>query len=233
MQIADNVHRVLDEIAQSAIKCGRDPAEITLCAATKTQSDDAIAQAIAAGVTLCGENRVQEMLSHLPNNAYQGAELHFIGHLQSNKINQVVGTASVIQSVSTQKLISGISARAQSLEIVQDILLEVNLGNEPSKSGFTPEEIEEMTFFALEQPNICVRGLMAIPPSARDCGDNEKYFATLHQLYIDISRKMSDNYSKLNCLSMGMSDDYPTAIAHGATLVRVGTALFGQRRATI
>ncbi|MFI3250593.1 MAG: YggS family pyridoxal phosphate-dependent enzyme [Eubacteriales bacterium] len=229
MTIKENVHHILDDIATIAQRCGRNPADITLCAATKTQSDEAIAEAVAAGVTICGENRVQELQSHLPANPYKGASLHFIGTLQSNKINQLVGTVDLIQSISSRKLIQGVSARAQKLEVVQDILLEVNLGSEASKSGFSPEELEEIAFFAAEQKNIFLRGFMAIPPNSRVFGDGEKYFERLYQLYIDISAKMSDNYNKLDCLSMGMSDDYPLAIAHGATLVRVGTALFGHR----
>ncbi len=230
MSIADNVARVQEKMAQAAIKSGRNPKDITLVAATKTQNHQSICQAISAGVEICGENRVQEMKAHLEENSYQGARLDFIGHLQSNKVKQVVGQVSLIHSVSSRHIMEEISKNAQKQSMTQDILFEINLGEESSKSGFLIEEMDEICHMSCETSGINVRGFMAIPPVMENFVTQEKFFERLFQLYIDFSGKMSDNYKEFNCLSMGMSQDYRLAIAQGSTLVRVGTALFGQRR---
>lgn len=225
----ENILRVQENIAKAAIQAGRDPKEISLCAATKTQSSQTIRQAIQAGITLCGENRVQEFQANQQENAYQGARVDFIGHLQTNKVKQIVGQVSLIHSVSSLRLLEEIGKQATQRNITQDILLEVNIGGEESKSGFTPEELEEIAITSTTIQGVNMRGIMAIPPKMENVSSQEKIFARLFQLYIDISAKMSDNYRELDCLSMGMSDDYQLAIAQGATLVRVGTALFGAR----
>ncbi len=216
-------------IAAAAREVGRDPAEITLEAATKTQDAATVRAAIAAGVTVCGENRVQELCQKLDEFAYDGARVHFIGHLQTNKINKVVGRVDLIESVSSIKLLEGINACATKLERVQDILLEVNIAAEESKSGFMPQELFFAAEKALELPGVRLRGLMAIPPVAQDVGANRKFFHKIHQFYVDIIQKMGDNSSAINCLSMGMSRDYADAVREGATLVRLGTGLFGPR----
>lgn len=227
--MTDRIKAVQDRIAQAALKAGRDPKDITLCAATKTQSSHTIRQAIASGITCCGENRVQEFLANREAQAYQGAQVDFIGHLQTNKVRQIVGQVSLIHSVSSLRLLQEIGKQACLLGICQDILLEVNIGNESTKSGFSPQELEEVAQACPQISGVNLRGIMAIPPKMENSVSQEKVFSKLLQLYIDISSKMSDNYKELNCLSMGMSDDYPLAIAQGATIVRVGTALFGQR----
>lgn len=228
MSLEENVRQVKENIAQAAREVGRDPAEITLVAATKVQSDDTVRAAIAAGIQICGENRVQEMTAHLDADAYAGARLHFIGHLQTNKVGKVVGRVDMIESVGSQRLLEAIDKQAAKLGIVQDILLEVNIGGEESKSGVDPEELEALAQKAQELPNVRLRGLMAIPPVAGPDG-NRGAFQKMYQLFVDIRRKMDDNKSNIDCLSMGMSGDYADAVREGATLVRVGTALFGAR----
>ena len=228
MSIAENVAAIQARIAQAALACGRDPAEIQLCAATKMNDADAVRQAIAAGVSCCGENRVQELTAKAAQNAYEGAPVHFIGHLQTNKVRQVVGRVALIQSVDSLHLLEAIHREAARQGIVQDILLEVNIAKEESKSGFDAGEVLPILEEIGKYPNICVRGLMAIPPISRFCGENQKYFQKMFQLYVDIRGKINDNV-KADCLSMGMSDDFEDAIAAGSTMVRLGTAIFGAR----
>ena len=229
MDLTQNVRAVQERIAAAARAVGRDPASVTLCAATKTQSDEAVRSAISAGIRVCGENRVQELAAHLAADAYAGAEVHFIGHLQTNKVKQVVGKVALIHSVDSQRLLQAIDRQAEALDLVQDILLEVNLAREESKGGVLPEELPALVRAVWSCPHVRLRGLMAIPPVSTVPGENRKYFAQMRHFLVDITEKMSDNYDIVDCLSMGMSGDYEDAIAEGATLVRVGTALFGPR----
>ena len=230
MELAQRVQAVRERIAAAATAAGRSPEEITLCAATKVQTDDTIRAAIAAGIRVCGENRVQELTAHLAADAYAGARgVHFIGHLQTNKVKQVVGRVDLIQSVDSPHLLQAVDRQAEKLGLVQDILLEVNIGGEESKSGCPRSDLPALVELALSSPHVRLRGLMAIPPISTVPGGNRRYFAEMYQLFIDITRKMSDNQSVMDCLSMGMSADFEDAIAEGATLVRVGTALFGPR----
>ena len=228
MSIAENVARIRAEMEAAAIRCGRDPKEIQLCAATKMNDSDAVRQAIAAGVSCCGENRVQELTAKLSDNAYEGAPVHFIGHLQTNKVKQVVGKVDLIQSVDSERLLQAIDKEAARQGIVQKILLEVNIGQEESKSGFSENDIPALMEKIDEFPNICIKGLMAIPPISENTGDNLKYFQKMYHLYVDIKAKKGDNVM-VDCLSMGMSDDYLDAIECGSTMIRVGTAIFGAR----
>lgn len=229
MSIQEHVDQVRAHIAAAARSAGRDPEEITLCAATKVQSDSTIREAIAAGITVCGENRVQELTAHLAADAYRGAQVHFIGHLQTNKVKQVVGRVSLIHSVDSEHLLRAIEAQAAKQDLVQDILLEVNIAGEESKGGCTPDQAGALALLTRELPHVRLRGLMAIPPISPEPGANRPYFAAMRQLFVDIKANMGDNQDNMDCLSMGMSGDYPDAIAEGATLVRVGTALFGPR----
>ena len=221
--------RVRREMDEAARRAGRSPDEVTLVAAVKTQSDAAVRAAVAAGITDCGENRVQELTAHLAAGAFGGARLHFIGHLQTNKVKEVVGRAALIHSVSSEKLLHTIEARAAALGIVQEVLLEINLAGEASKSGFSVEEALPAARLAASLPHVRVRGLMCIPPRAAAPGANRPYFAKMRALGVDISRQMGDNDSNMDYLSMGMSADYQDAIAEGATHIRLGTALFGPR----
>ena len=228
MSIAENVAKIRAEIAAAAYSCGRDPKEIRLCAATKMNDAEAGRQAIAAGVDCCGENKVQELTAKLAENAYEGAPVHFIGHLQTNKVKFVVGRVDLIQSVDSERLLRAIDKEAAKQGLVQNILLEVNIGEEASKSGFRAEDILPLVERAGEFSNICIKGLMAIPPISQKTGENLHFFQKMFQLSVDIKEKIEDNVM-VDCLSMGMSGDFADAIAAGSTMVRVGTAIFGAR----
>ena len=227
MSIAENIARVRAEMDQAAREAGRDPGEIVLVGASKMNDAAACREAVAAGIDALGENRVQEMTQKLAEHAYDGAPLHFIGHLQRNKVKQVVGKVALIQSVGSLPLLEEIEKVAAARDLVQDILLEVNIGREEAKSGFLPEELTAGAQAALECPHVRVLGLMTIPPADAQREENIGYFQEVKALYVDINTKLFHN--KLKYLSMGMSGDYADAIRTGATMVRVGTAIFGAR----
>ncbi len=228
MSISENIARIRSEMAAAALAAGRDPKDILLCAATKMNDAEAVREAICAGVDLCGENKVQELTAKLAENAYDGAPVHFIGHLQTNKVKQVVGKVDLIQSVDSERLLAAIHKEAAKQGIVQDVLLEINIGAEESKSGFAPEEVFPLLERLSEYSNIRVKGLMAIPPIRQKDGDNRKFFQKMYALSVDITAKKYDNVV-VDIMSMGMSDDYTEAIACGSTMIRVGTAIFGPR----
>ncbi len=228
MSIAENIASIRCRMNEAAMAAGRDPKQILLCAATKMNDADAVRQAIAAGVDCCGENRVQELTQKRSENAYAGAPVHFIGHLQTNKVRQVVGKVELIQSVDRMGLIEAIEKEAARQGIVQDILLEINIGREPSKSGFFIEQIPQILDQFHNFSHLSVKGLMAIPPICQHPGENLCFFQEISQLSVDIKGKTYDNVT-VDCLSMGMSDDFADAIACGSTMIRVGTAIFGAR----
>ncbi len=228
MSITENVARIKAQMAQAAIAAGRDPKDILLCAATKMNDAPAVREAIAAGVDCCGENRVQELTAKMSQNAYEGAPVHFIGHLQTNKVKQVVGKVDLIHSIDSMRLLEAVNKEAARQGIRQDILLEINIGSEDSKSGFPIEEIEEVISQLDRFPSIRVMGFMAIPPICQNPTDNHKFFQEMYNLSVDIRAKKYDNVCG-TILSMGMSDDYADAIACGSTMIRVGTAIFGSR----
>lgn len=201
---------------------------VLLVAATKMNDASRVREAVAAGVDACGENRVQEMLEKLDARAYEGVPLHFIGHLQKNKVKYVVGKAALIESVDSAELLTLIAVRAQRLGVTQDVLLETNIAREPSKTGLLPEELAPVLAAAGAMSAVRVRGLMAIPPVSAFPGENRPYFAEMRELFIDIGAKKYDNVS-MDFLSMGMSGDFEDAIAEGANMVRVGSAIFGAR----
>ena len=230
MSVAENIAVIREKMAAAAKEAGRNPSDILLVGASKMNDAAACRAAIAAGIDALGENRVQEMTAKLAEDAYTGAPLHFIGHLQRNKVKQVVGKVDLIQSVGSLELLAEIEKTAAKLEIVQDILLEVNIGREEAKSGFMPEAMEEAAKAALECPHVRVRGLMTIPPADASREENCEYFRQVHALYVDIDTKLFHNDFKY--LSMGMSGDYEDAIRFGATMVRVGSAIFGARHYT-
>ena len=227
MSISENIASIRLRIEAAAAKTGRTGADITLVGASKMNDAAACREAIAAGIDALGENRVQEMTRKLSENAYDGAPLHFIGHLQRNKVKQVVGKAALIQSVGSLALLAEIEKTAAARELTQELLLEVNIGREAAKSGFLPEEVFAAAEAALEHPHVRVLGLMTIPPADADRDANMRYFEQVRTLYVDINAKLFHN--ELKHLSMGMSGDYADAIAAGATMVRVGTAIFGAR----
>lgn len=228
MSIAENIARIRAGMEEAALAAGRDPKSIQLCAATKMNDAEAVREAIRHGVDCCGENKVQELTQKLQENAYEGAPVHFIGHLQTNKVKQVVGKVDLIQSVDSLRLLTAIDKEAARQGIVQNILLEINIGGEESKSGFSPEALPGILPKMGEFSNIRVKGLMAIPPISQKNGDNVKYFQKMYNISVDIIEKKYDNV-KVECMSMGMSDDYADAIRCGSTMIRVGTAIFGAR----
>lgn len=228
MSIAKNVKLVKENIAAAAMRCGRDPKEIKLVAATKMNDASRVREAIAAGVDICGENRVQELSEKLAQGAYDGCPLHFIGHLQKNKVKYIVGKVELIHSVDSVSLAQEINRRAAALGLTQDILLEVNIGAEENKSGFAPEELANALDEIAQFSSVRVLGLMAIPPICEISENNRVYFKRMKQLFIDIGQKKYDNVTMLH-LSMGMSADYEVAVEEGADLVRVGTGIFGAR----
>ena len=228
MSIAENIARIREEMNKAAIAAGRDPKDILLCAATKMNDSDNVRQAIAAGVDCCGENRVQELTKKLSENAFEGAPVHFIGHLHTNNVKKGVGKLDLIQSVDSLRLLEAIQKEASKQGICQDILLEINIGNEESKSGFSPAELPQILENISQFANIRVRGLMAIPPICEISTDNHKFFQEMCNLAVDITAKKYDNVW-VDIMSMGMSDDFTDAIACGSTMIRVGTAIFGAR----
>ena len=226
--IAENVAHIRETMARAARDAGRAPEDIQLCAATKMNDADAVRAAIAAGVDCCGENRVQELQQKLPQGAYAGKPLHFIGRLQTNKVKYLVGTVDLIESVDRIELLETIDKLAQKCGVVQRILLEVNIAGQESKAGFTADEAAQLAAKMGDYPGVRLCGLMAIPPVSEHPGDNRIFFRQMRQLFVDIKGKTYDNVA-MECLSMGMSDDYPDAIAEGSTMIRVGTAIFGAR----
>ena len=227
MSISENIAQVRANIAQAAQAAGRDPKEIILVGASKMNDAEACRQAIAAGIDVLGENRVQEMLQKYEQHAYDGAPLHFIGHLQRNKVRQVVGKVALIQSVGSLELLEEIEKCAAKHELCQDVLLEVNIGGEESKSGFEPQALFAAAEAALGKEHIRVRGIMTIPPVETEPHGNRAFFEQVRGLYVDSNEKLFHN--ELEYLSMGMSGDFEDAIRCGATMVRVGTAIFGAR----
>ena len=231
MAIHENIRRIRAEMEAAAFAAGRDPKTVQLCAATKMNDAQAVRAAIAGGVDRCGENRVQELTAKQAEDAYAGAPVDFIGHLQTNKVRQVVGKVDLIQSVDSLRLLEAIAKEAARQGIRQDILLEVNIGGEESKSGFAPGEIPGIVAQFPVWPHLRLRGLMAIPPKSEKSGDNVKFFQEMYNLSVDITAKKSDNVC-IDTLSMGMSDDFADAIRYGSTMIRVGTAIFGARMYT-
>ena len=229
--IAKNIAEIRARLDAAAIAAGREPKEVLLCAATKMNDADRVRQAIAAGVDCCGENRVQELVAKSADNAYEGAPVHFIGHLQTNKVRQVVGKVDLIQSVDREALLACIEKTAAEQDLIQDILLEVNIADEESKSGFSEAEAMEIAAKMDEYPHCRLRGLMAIPPLSEKKGDNCRFFEKIRRLSVDIMQKKSHNIS-MDILSMGMSEDFEDAIACGSTMIRIGTAIFGARQYT-
>ena len=228
MSIAENIAVIRAKMDEAAKKAGRYPSEILLCAATKMNDAQAVRQAVAGGVDCCGENRVQELTAKLAEHAYDGKPVHFIGHLQTNKVKQVVGKVSLIHSVDSVRLLEAINREAEKQGIIQDILLEINIAGEDSKSGFSPQELPPILEKLSGYGSICVRGLMAIPPICQNKTENHKFFQEMCNLSVDITAKKYDNV-RVDILSMGMSGDFEDAIACGSTMVRLGTAIFGQR----
>lgn len=225
-----NFTDIKNKIAVAAVKSGRKPEDILFLAATKTIDVEVINHAISQGLPAIGENKVQEFLLKEEHLLF-GAERHFIGHLQSNKAKDIVGKVSLIHSVHSLKLARIIGELSVKKGITTDILLEVNIGKEESKSGFLADEVLENLKEISKIKGVFVRGLMTIPPICDNSSKNRAYFKEMYNLFLDIRSKKIDN-SSMEFLSMGMSDDFETAIEEGANIIRIGTALFGKRNYT-
>lgn len=219
---------ICERISRAAEKSGRKSDDVTFLAATKTVEPRIINYAVGLGLRFIGENKVQEMLSKYDDYDLDNCQLHFIGHLQTNKVRQIVGKVSMIQSVDSIKLMSEISKQSLKNDVTTDMLIEVNIGREENKSGVLVENLDEILEAAAQYPNICIKGLMTVPPICDNKPNILKYFDDMYKLFIDISGKTLDNVS-MDYLSMGMSDDYEDAILCGANMVRIGSSLFGRR----
>ncbi len=226
--IETRVKSVLAKIRSAAEKVGRPASQVRLVAATKTVAIQQITEGVQAGLSILGENRVQEALTKIPAFNHCQVQWHFIGQLQRRKVRSVVGVFDLIHSVDSLELAQEIDRRAADAGLRQDVLLEVNIGSEPTKAGFRPDDVQQAVSDMARLSHVCIKGLMAIPPPTADPGSARPHFRKLNEL-----AKMIDSQHfpsvKMEELSMGMSNDYEVAIEEGATLVRVGTAIFGAR----
>ena len=221
MGIKENVAEIREKIAVSAKKAGRNPADIKLIGVTKGMDAEIIKEALAAGITDLGENRVQEFLAKYE--VLKHANLHFIGHLQRNKVKHIMGKAGLIHSVDTFALADEINRCAEKTGKKVDILLEVNIAEEPSKYGTPPSDAPELSKKLSELKNICLRGLMCIAPYVEDAENNRKYFELANKIKLDIQKDGEYHEFHLSC---GMSGDYWVAVEEGSSMVRIGTAIF-------
>ena len=226
--IAENIRVIRETMAEAARQAGRDPSEIRLCAATKMNDTAAVRAAIEAGVDCCGENRVQEIQEKRPQGAYEGKPLHFIGHLQTNKVKYIVGKAKMIHSVDSLHLAEKINSESEKRKIVTDCLAEINSGCEESKFGLTFSESLDIIKKMAEFENIRMRGLMTVAPFCENAEDNRDIFKRMKDTFLRIKEEVPS----FDTLSMGMSADFSVAAEEGATIVRVGTAIFGARNYT-
>lgn len=223
-----NYDFINEKIAEAAMKAGKTRDDITFLSATKTVEPEYINYAISLGLSYIGENKVQELLSKYDQYNLENCSLQFIGHLQSNKVRQIVGKVDLIQSIDSMKLAKEVSKCSLKNNITSDILVEVNIGKEENKSGVMPEMLEDLVEEISTLPAVNVKGLMTIPPICEKKDEIRRYFEKMNRLFLDISSKKLDNVS-MDILSMGMSSDYYEAILEGANMVRIGSALFGNR----
>ena len=223
-----NLDVINEKISESAIKSGRNPEDVRLMAVTKTVDPIFINYALDYGVKMIGENRVQEMLRKKPDLHLDGVEKHLIGHLQTNKAGQITGEVDMIQSVDSLKIAKEIAKQSAKKGIVTNVLLEINIGEEESKTGFSEAEFFENLYQIAELKDISIKGLMTVPPICENNTILCKYFEKIHNIYVDIKEKKLDNIF-MNILSMGMSGDYEQAILCGSNLVRIGSSIFGPR----
>ena len=226
--IDENLKYIAEEIAEAALKSGRKSEDISLMAVTKTVESKFINYAVDKGIGLIGENKVQEFLMKEPELNLSKCKAHLIGHLQSNKVKKIVGKVDTIQSVDSVAIAREIGKRSVEAGVNTKILLEVNVGNEESKFGFSPDEVFERACEISEINGILIDGLMCVAPICEKDADIRRIFSNMRRLFIDIEGKKRDNIN-MNVLSMGMSGDYKNAILEGANLVRIGSAIFGSR----
>ena len=227
-EVAQNVRAIMQQVRDTALQAGRDPSEVQVMAVTKTVDPVLVNAAIGAGITLLGENKAQELCAKYDSYHKNGVQIHFIGHLQTNKVRQIVDKVSMVESVDSIKLAREIDRHCAAIGKVMDVLLEVNIGREENKTGIFPEFLPALLEEAGKLEHIRVRGLMTIPPVCETEEEVLQYFSQMRQLFIDIKQKKYDNIS-MEILSMGMSADYLAAVRCGSNIVRIGTAMFGQR----
>lgn len=227
--VTENLKKVEEKICQACERCGRDRREVTLIAVSKTKPVEMIQEAIDSGIFVFGENKVQEMLEKQELLKQEELHWHMIGHLQRNKVKQLVGRTAMIHSVDSLRLAEQIENEFAKKEKTAHILVEVNMAKEDTKFGIMPEETEEILRQIARFHHIRVHGLMTIAPFVENPEENRVYFRNLHKLLVDINTKNIDNIS-MDKLSMGMTGDYEVAIEEGATFVRVGTGIFGNRQ---
>ena len=227
-EVAQNVQKIAQDVREAALQAGRDPSEVQVMAVTKTVDPVLVNAAIGAGITLLGENKAQELCAKYDSYHKDGVQVHFIGHLQTNKVRQIVDKVSMVESVDSIKLAREIDRHCAAIGKVMDVLLEVNIGREENKTGIFPELLPALLEEAGKLEHIRVRGLMTIPPVCETEEEVLQYFSQMRQLFIDIKQKKYDNIS-MEILSMGMSADYLAAVRCGSNIVRIGTAMFGQR----
>lgn len=225
--IRDNLMQVREKMSAACNRAKRDQNEVTLIAVSKTKPLEMLQEAYEAGARDFGENKVQELMDKIPAMP-DDVRWHMIGHLQRNKVKYIIDKVYLIHSVDSLKLAEEISKEAIKHNVVANILIEVNVADEESKFGTSMEEAKELVCSIAKLPAICVKGFMTIAPFVENGEDNRKYFRSLKQLSVDIQQKNNDN-SIGNILSMGMTGDYEVAIEEGATYVRVGTGIFGER----
>lgn len=227
-EVRENARSILQQVRQTALEAGRDPRQVQVMAVTKTVAPELVNAAIAEGITLLGENKAQELCEKYDSYCKEGVSIHFIGHLQTNKVRQIVDKVCMIESVDSVRLAREIERQCSNIGKVMDVLVEVNIGAEESKSGVSPEQLPALLQEIGQFEHIRVRGLMTIPPVCEDEQQVSQYFSQMSQLFIDIKQKKYDNIN-MEILSMGMSADYPIAVQQGSNIVRIGTAMFGQR----
>jgi hypothetical protein len=226
--IEENYKRIRERIQETVVKSGRDEGSVRLMGVTKTVDSLYINHALSLGIDLIGENRVQEYLGKRDELHLDGVERHLIGHLQTNKVRQIVGEVDMIDSVDSVKVAKEIGKESAKRGIVTDVLVEINIGAEESKFGLDPSELTETVCEMAEIDSISIKGLMAIPPICDNSTEIRKFFMNMNRMFLDIRAKKLDNVS-MDILSMGMSGDYVEAILEGSTMVRVGSSLFGKR----
>ena len=227
MSLEERLGNVRKKIAESATEVSRNPEEITLVAVTKTYEPDVINEAIRLGVTDIGENKVQEIVRKY--DAVLPVRWHLIGHLQTNKVKYIIDKVSMIHSVDSVRLMDEIDRQAKKHGIVMDILIQVNIADEESKFGVSKDEIYQLLEHAEELSNVKVCGLMGILPKNDNSVINRLHFHNIKALCLDIASKKYDNIC-MKILSMGMSGDYADAIREGSNMVRIGSAIFGERK---
>ena len=228
MSVAENLKTIRERVDAACERAGRRPEEVALIAVSKTKPLSMLQEAYEAGARDFGENKVQEILEKYPEMP-EDARFHMIGHLQTNKVKQVVGKAVLIHSVDSLHLAEKIEQEAAKRDLTADILLEVNVAREESKFGLMLEEVIPLLEEVKNLPHVRVRGLMTIAPNVENPEENRKHFKKLYQLYVDIKSKNIDN-GTMSVLSMGMTGDFEVAVEEGATMIRVGTGIFGSRQ---